>query len=295
MKGIDAMSKRYSEYDLESNFNDVKNKYNKVPLFNEFNLDTNISINTYANRLHLKGKVYDKIVEYYSTQDEYDDYIKRKMAHKTSIGKITGAMSRIYTDDILETNFRYIFDLYMRKYTKYPSKRLFDNISPIDNSQYRKRYNKSWTKICKSYGYDIKGKNIEETICLKMCAELFNSKYKSQKTWDWLIGVGGKNMYCDGYFKDLELVIEFDGSSHRIAVSKFGGEERLIRTKENDKLKENLLKQHDIKIIRIDSRLKWYKKEGLIKIIINECESRGYNYHDFFILTKQIDRQDIIQ
>lgn len=279
---------RYTIDDLKDNFNSLKLKYKQVPLFNEFKLDTKISINTYANRLNLKGTVYDEIVRYYTIQNEYDDYIQRKRLHKTSVGKTTGSMSKIYSDDMLEINLRYIFDLYMIKYTKYPSRRLFDNISPIDSSQYRKRYNKPWTEICNSYGYDIRDKNIEETICLNMCAELFNSKYKPQCTWGWLIGVGGKNMFCDGYFENLNTVVEFDGRSHRIAISKFGGEERLIRTKENDKLKEQLLLEHNIKIIRIDSRLKWYTREGLVKIIMDECKSRGYNHHDFFNLPEEI-------
>lgn len=276
---------RYTDNDLKNNFMHVVNECGEIPLFNDFNLYTKISLNTYANRLKLKGTVYDNVVKLYSNKIDYDNYIKQKNIHKTSVGKITGGMSQLYSDDMLETNLRYIFDKYMFKYNKYPSRRLFDNTSPIDSSQYRKRYNKSWTEICNSYGYNIKDRNIEETICLNMCAEIFNSKYKSQKTWDWLIGIGGKNMFCDGYFNDLCLNIEFDGSSHRVAISKFGGDERLIRTKENDKLKEELLEQHGIKIIRIDSRLRWYEKEELIKIIINECESRGYNYHDFFILS----------
>lgn len=278
---------RYTNEDLKNNYIYVIDKCDQIPLYNDFKKYTQISLNTYANRLKLKGIVYDEVVKNYSNAKDYNDYIKRKNIHKTNVGKSTGSLSRIYSDDILETNLRYIFDKYMFKYDKYPSRRLFDNISPIDSSQYRKRYNKSWTEICNSYGYDIKDKNIEEIICINMYAEIFNSTYKSQQTWEWLIGVGGKHMYCDGYFEKLGINVEFDGSSHRIAISKFGGEERLIRTKENDKLKDKLLEQHGIKVIRIDSRLKWYKKDDLIKIITSECESRGYNYHDFFILPKE--------
>lgn len=275
---------RYTDDDLKNNFTYTVNKCGYIPLFNDFKIHSKISLNTYANRLKFKGTVYDDVVKLYSNDNDYADYIKRKNIHKTNVGKITGGLSKIFSDDMLETNLRYIFDRYMMKYTKYPSRRLFDNISPIDSSQYRKRYKKSWTEICKSYGYIITSKFVEETICVKICSELFNSNYISQKTWDWLIGFGGKNMFCDGYFDELKLNIEFDGSSHRIAISKFGGEERLVRTKENDKLKEILLKDHSIKTIRIDSRLKWYTTEGLIKIIIDECENRGYDYNDFFIL-----------
>lgn len=278
---------RYTDNDLKDNYNYVKNIIGQVPLYKEFDENTKISIVTYATRLGLKKKVYDEIIKYYSNEDEYNDYIKRKKEHKTKVGKITGSMSQIYSDDLMETNFRYIFDKYMFKYDRYPSRRLFDNISPFDSRHYRKRYNKSWTDICKSYGYDIRkqNKNIDETICLGMCAELFNKDYISQKTWSWLIGVGGKNMFCDGYFENLNLVIEFDGKAHRVAISKFGGEENLIRTQENDNLKEKLLSEHGIKIIRIDSRLQWYTKNGLVKIIQDECEKRGYNYYDFFILS----------
>lgn len=259
--------KRYTSEDLKDNFIRTIKENGTIPLFNDFKKYSEISLNTYASRLKLVGKVYDEVVKFYCNNDDYLEYLDRRNKHKTSVGKITGSLSRIYPDDVLETNLRYIFDTYMFKYSRYPSRRLFDNISMFDSRHYRKRYHMSWTEICKSFGYTIANKNIEETICLNMCAELLNSKFKSQETWDWLIGVGGKNMYCDGYFKNLSVNIEYDGSSHRISISKFGGDKRLIRTKENDKLKEKLLLEHGIKTIRIDSRLKWYEKDTLTKLL----------------------------
>ena len=127
----------------------------------------------------------------------------------------------------------------------------------------------SWTDICKQYGYVINSRYKEEKIVLGMIAEILSIEYVPQKTWDWLIGVGGKNMYCDGYFEKYNLVVEFDGSQHRIPIKAYGGMEKLKRTQENDILKDKLFNEHNINIIRIDSREKWYDMDYLKQKLIN--------------------------
>ena len=74
---------RYTDSDLKNNFIYVTNKCGMIPLFNDFKKHTNISLNTYANRLKLKGTVYDDVVKFYSDTSDYADYIKRKNMHKT--------------------------------------------------------------------------------------------------------------------------------------------------------------------------------------------------------------------
>ena len=265
MKGIDNMGNikggyRHTEKDLKDNFDNIVRKCGHIPLFNEFSDNTKISDITYASRLGLKGKVYDKIVEKYTTKNDYDEYIKRKSEHKTKVGKKTGAMSAWYSDEWMESNFRYVFETCMNKYDIYPSRRYFDKMSITDSRNYRKRYNMSWTKICKRYGYETRQKNIEETICLNMCKEILGCDYEWQKTWDWLIGCGGKHMYCDGYFTDINMVIEFDGAGHRKPTY---SEKSYIATKNNDKLKDKLIPEHGINIIRIDSRCSWQDEKWL--------------------------------
>ena len=128
----------------------------------------------------------------------------------------------------------------------------------------------SWLDVCNHYGYKVNKNHRVEKIVLDNVKELIGYDYEPQKTWEWLIGVGGKHMYCDGYFKDLKLVIEFDGRQHRIAIDKFGGSEKLKRQQENDKLKNELLDKYEINLIRIDSREKWHNIECLKqKLIIN--------------------------
>lgn len=85
-------------------------------------------------------------------------------------------------------------------------------------------------------------------------------------------------MYVDGYFTNYNLVVEFDGSQHRKPIKKFGGIERYNRLQENDNLKNKLLQEHNIKLLRIDSRSNWhdinYLKQRLVEIGIQipECK-----------------------
>jgi hypothetical protein len=259
---------RYNDEEYKINFDNIKNILGRVPLFNEFKELTKININSYAFKFNLKTKVYDQIVKMFTDEQEFNYYLIERKSHKTKVGEITGALSVTLTFDDLENEFRRVFDNFYNEYEIYPSRRLFNKFSKHDDSVYRNRFNLSWTDICKQYGYIVKSKNVSETYVLKSISEILNLKYEAQKKWDWLIGVGGKNMFCDGYFKDIDLVVEFDGVQHRIPISKYGGEEKLKRTQQNDSLKNELLKQHNIKLIRIDSRSNWMNKNYLKEILI---------------------------
>jgi hypothetical protein len=259
---------RYEDEEYKGNFDNIKYKIGRVPLFNDFNNLTEISLNSYANKYKLKEKVYDEVVKMFTTELEYKDYLFAKGEHKTKVGKITGALSLTLTFDDLENEFRRVFDNFYNEYEIYPSRRLFNKFSKHDDSVYRNRFNLSWTDICKQYGYIVKPKNIAETYVLKSISQILNLEYEPQKSWKWLIGIGGKNMFCDGYFRDIDLVVEFDGFQHRIPIAKYGGEEKLKRTQQNDSLKNELLKQHNIKLIRIDSRYNWTNKNYLKEILI---------------------------
>jgi len=261
---------RPTDEDYINNFNNIKNVLGRIPLYNEFENNTNITIEGYAFKYKLKGKIYDSIVKMFASEDEYNEYLKLKYQHKSNVGKVTGSLSTIHTLEDLENNFKFIFDKCYNKYNIYPPKRYFNKISNICDKTYRERLNMSWLDVCNHYGYKVNKNHRVEKIVLDNVKELIGYDYEPQKTWEWLIGVGGKHMYCDGYFKDLKLVIEFDGRQHRIAIDKFGGSEKLKRQQENDKLKNELLDKYEINLIRIDSREKWHNIECLKqKLIIN--------------------------
>ena len=266
---INIKTTRYSDNEYRSNFINIRNKISHIPLYQEFEEYSQIPVESYAYRFNLKGKVYDKIVKMCVSEDEYEIYKQNRLIHKTKVGKQTGALSATYTLEELEQDFKRIFDYYKIKYDTYPSRRLFNKISNHDDRTYRKRLSMSWTDICKQYGYVINSRYKEEKIVLGMIAEILSTEYVPQKTWNWLIGVGGKNMYCDGYFEKYNLVVEFDGSQHRIPIKAYGGMEKLKRTQENDILKDKLFNEHNINIIRIDSREKWYDMDYLKQKLIN--------------------------
>lgn len=263
---------RYADEDCRENFNNIKRELNRIPLYNDFEEYTQISLNTYANRYSLKGRVYDNVVKMYVSEDEYEEYLSAKMNHKSKVGKITGRMANIeIPEENLKNELCRIFNFYNNNYKQYPSRRLFDKISKYDSSVYRKRYDKSWLDICHMFGYKIDKNNKNEKILLEMISKILYINYQPQRTWKWLIGVGGKNMYCDGYFEKYNLVVEYDGRQHRIPINAFGGVERFEILQQNDKLKDKLVTEHGLKMLRIDSRDKWYDEDYLINRLNELC------------------------
>ena len=152
-KDAGIIKQRYTDEGYKDNFLDLVNKIGYIPLYNEFVGNTKINIISYSNKFNLHKNIYDEIVKMYSSKIDYEDYLKRKKEYKTNISRKTGSMSRIFSDDYLQTNFIEVFDKYYLEQNKYPSRRTFDAISKHDNSVYRKRFDKSWTEICEMYGY----------------------------------------------------------------------------------------------------------------------------------------------
>ncbi|GMX64384.1 hypothetical protein Elgi_36530 [Paenibacillus elgii] len=264
-------NRAYTSEELEQNFHRVKDIYQRVPLYSEFLKFSSIPINTYANKLKLNGTVYNKIVELYSTPKEYEDFIKNRSRHKSEIGKVTGILShKKISLDTLEKEFNRVFSYCLQEYKTYPPRRLFNKLSNHDDSIYRKKLSLSWLEICEHYGYKPeKTKYKSEKVVLELISKITGVKYIPQKTWQWLIGSGGKNMYCDGYFEQLNLVVEFDGVQHRRPVESFGGEKAFARLVRNDRLKEKLLKDNNVKLLRIDSRENWHDISLLSKKLLN--------------------------
>jgi len=187
-------------------------------------------------------------------------------------GKITGIRShKIITDEELEDDFKNKFNLFLESYGVKPPRRTLEKLLKYDLTVYRRRFNLSWTGVCEKYGFEItKEANRSEVVALVNVSKVLNEEYLPQKTWNWLIGTGGKHMYCDGYFPIHNMVVEFDGSQHRRPVKAFGGVKNFNRRVENDALKEELLKENNIKLLRIDSRMKWYEIEYIKSLLLKE-------------------------
>jgi hypothetical protein len=260
---------RYSNKDFIDNFIMVYKIIGEPPLYNEFEQYTKINLNTYASKYKLKGKVYTELMQIMLTDDQFQQYLIRYTNHKSNVGKTTGSLSAQYNDKDYENEFKMIFDKCIEQYGTLPSRRLFNELSKFEDSMYRRKYNKSWLDICEMYGYKVEKNHKSEKMLMNLIKDLTGKDYIPQKTWKWLIGTGGKNMFCDGYFHDLNLVIEFDGRQHREPVKSFGGEKAFLRLQENDILKEKLLKENNIKLIRIPSNKKWFDKQFIYNVLLN--------------------------
>ena len=84
------------------------------------------------------------------------------------------------------------------------------------------------------------------TYCILKIAEILNQKPEFEKQFSWL--KNNKPLFLDGYFKNLNLAIEYDGPRHFSNEKFLSASQRAI---ENDEIKNKLCKEHGIKLIRI--------------------------------------------
>lgn len=267
---IDADIQRYNDNDYKNNFINIISKIGKIPLYNEFVLHTKISDVSYSNKYNLKGKVYDSIVKMFVSKEQYNNYLIEKRMHKTNVGKQTANMNKfLLTLEELEIEFKKVFDETKFKYNVYPSRRYFDKVSKHDSSVYRQKLNMSWTDVCKLYGYDIQNKKSAEYIVLGKIKDILQSNYIPQKKWDWLIGIKNYPLRVDGYFEEYNLVVEFDGKQHKEPVDKYGGKDSFEVLKTNDEIKNILIPQHGIKLLRISAFDDWFNDDFLKQELSN--------------------------
>ena len=80
---------------------------------------------------------------------------------------------------------------------------------------------------------------------------LGGASYEMEVTWDWLRNTSHANMYLDIYFPKYKLGVEFQGQQHYKFPNFFHKTKAEFNAaKKRDKLKEELLKQNDIKYIQ---------------------------------------------
>jgi len=152
-KDVGIIKQQYTDDGYKDNFLELVNTFGYIPLYNGFIEKTKINILSYSNKFDLHKDIYDEIVKMYSSDIDYEDYLKRKKEHKSNIGRKSGNVGRIFSEEYLQTNFTEVFDNYFSEQNKYPSKKVFNVISKHDDSTYRRRFCKSWTGICEMYGY----------------------------------------------------------------------------------------------------------------------------------------------
>lgn len=237
---------------FEENFLYVCNIVGDIPHYNEFMEYTKISFPTYASRLGLTGssRVYDQIVEKYVTPENYNRYKEKRMNHKVQVGRENHQGNK-YTNEDLELEFRRVYDYHIESSGKTPSNDTFDKISKIDNSVYRHRFGISFGEVAEMYGYEIDNSHRTEYAVIKTLNEILGEDAAHQKQFDWLLSTKQYPLRCDAYYPSYNLIFEYDGEQHTQAVEHWGGEEGLEITQANDHIKNTLIPQHNLKLIRI--------------------------------------------
>lgn len=137
--------------------------------------------------------------------------------------------------------------------------------------------------ICKEHGsfyqvpsYHISGNgcptcglkyNKSEKECIEIVSNVLSLECEPQKTWDWL--KFKSNMFCDGYFSEIDLVVEYNGEQHRESIDFFGGDKTFKNTIMRDKKKRQLLSDNNIKCLTIWFDDDWRNKDWLAKQLTN--------------------------
>ena len=264
------VSKKYTKEMLEDNFSDVRNKLGRVPNHSEFIKMSKIHPKTYRQFFNLSGQVWEDILRYFVSEEEINEFNTYQAEYRKQIAIAASQKEYIYSNEELEKELKIIFDYYYKEFNVYPSRRLFNKISKFHDLLYRERFNMKWSEVCKMYGYEIDTNNSKsEKIFLQLVDELLKSKNKTQKTFDWLRNEAGNKLKIDGFYQDYNLAIEFDGVHHRKPVANYGGMERYLKQVANDKIKDDLIPQHGLKLIRIDSRESWHDKDYLKQRLID--------------------------
>ena len=98
---------------------------------------------------------------------------------------------------------------------------------------------RTWCPYCK---------NKTEGLCREIFEEIFNEKFLKTKP-KWLIGVKGWGLELDGFCEKLNMAFEYNGEQHYNKIDFFDGGQRIETLQANDKIKKELCKKNNVKLI----------------------------------------------
>ena len=89
--------------------------------------------------------------------------------------------------------------------------------------------------------------------------------YNKWKTFNSLIGIGGRLLSYDFYLPTYNKLIEFQGEQHQRPIEMFGGKRQFEIQKEHDKRKREYAQSHNIDLLEI-----WYYDFDNIESILKD-------------------------
>ena len=107
---------------------------------------------------------------------------------------------------------------------------------------------------------------------IKNISMYLNEKPILEKTFDWLINPENNcKLRIDAYFPEHSLAIECDGKQHRQFTPIFHKtEEEYIRRLQLDKIKDSLLKEHNILELRIPDNMPLSKVINILNVLFSK-------------------------
>lgn len=104
-------------------------------------------------------------------------------------------------------------------------------------------------------------------LVLKQSSKVLGNNYIIEHTFDWLVNPKtGKNLFLDIYYPDLNLAIEADGIQHYKYNTWFHSSFKEFKHSQyRDRIKDQLLKEHGIDVLRIPYSLKAKQIKNLIE------------------------------
>lgn len=111
-------------------------------------------------------------------------------------------------------------------------------------------------KICQYFNnphlFDY-GRSSQEILISELLKDIIGDDgFKREVTWEWLLSDSGSHMYVDFYIESIETAIEYDGEQHYRYIQRFHrNKDGFLEYQRRDQIKNQLLLEHNIRLIRI--------------------------------------------
>lgn len=243
-------------------------KYSRAPinrLFGNWNnllIELNYDINMYKNVT--KEDVITNMKELINRFGYVNSTIQRKYGKysQTIIDSLFGSWSNLAKELEQKIDGRLISNqeikenlLYIYKEHNHMSKYLIDNYCIVSHPTILKRFG-SLQNICDELSIPLYTDAPMSKLCsyaLGVITSELNEEPKLEYTFPWLVNPNtGANLRIDAYYLNHNLAIEVDGIQHTSRGSFYYKTEEYFKTyQQRDEIKNTLLKEHGINLVRI--------------------------------------------
>lgn len=276
------------EKDWEKKFFDTVDRLGRLPLTDEeFKNFSKTTLGTYAKKFGFKSDFLNNVIKKYVDEETYLNYLKEKelrlkIRYEDKSKSIIGQF-KYSNEDILE-RVKFTVDEYIEEYGVLPSSIIFSKQSKLSTRTLIQRLNMTYSETLKHLGYNVDSRGSKrEIITINKISELLKVESDNQMTFDWLKGVRGNPLRCDGYFANYKLIVEFDGEQHFFPVD-FAGRgiewatKNMLYTQANDRIKNTLIPLNNLILIRIAYNDPYWDEDFLrMRLIENNIIPPNYN------------------